>query len=159
MPLEMPPVKVLVIGAGKFQRIDNAEHHDQYPFEGITHTFDLNGHWFPDGLKEGFDLIICHHVVEHLHSLTNFMNNCHMILNLGGVLEIETPNAGVNSDLTHCDPTHIRCYRKATFENYFTPEGIEKFGYTDKAWKIVEIYTKRLEITDDTIVVKLTPIK
>lgn len=87
------------------------------------------------------------------------MDQAHELLKEGGVLEIETPNAGVNYDLTHCDPTHIRCYRKATFTNYFTPKGIEKFGYTNKAWEILELYTFRTEITDDTIRAVMKPIK
>ena len=86
-------MRKLILGAGKNQRIEGAEHHDQYPFPGIDHVFDLNGNWFPEGLKEGYNLITCDHVIEHLHSLTNFMNNCHMILKPDGWLELTTPTA------------------------------------------------------------------
>jgi hypothetical protein len=151
--------RVLILGAGKYEREQDAEHHDQFQFEGIDHVFDLNGNWFPQGLKEGYDVIKTNHVVEHLHSLTNFMNSAWSILNPSGVLHIITPNAGVNPDLDFCDPTHIRCYRKATFTNYFTPAGISKFGYTDKAWDILDLHTFRTEITDDTIYFLGQPIK
>ena len=94
------------------------------------------------------------HVVEHLQSLITFMNECHRVLKLGGSLYIETPLAGADPDLEFADPTHVRCYRKHSFINYFTLEGIRNFGYTDKAWAI-------LFISDENSLLKvhLTPIK
>ena len=149
---------ILVLGAGKNQRIEGARHHDRYKFPGIDTVFDLNSdHWFihtPMATR-----IIATHVIEHVDSLINFMDQAWTILDIGGVLEIETPNAGVNPDLTHCDPTHVRCYRPYTFHNYFTPYGIEKFGYTSKAWRIIEVKTVQLEVPDDVIIAKLSPIK
>jgi SAM-dependent methyltransferase len=148
---------ILVLGAGKNQRIDGAMHHDRNRFPGIDLTFDLNEHWPMD--FNVCEKIIATHVVEHLKDLVNFMDQAHDVLKVDGVLEIETPNAGMNPDLTHCDPTHVRCYRPFTFHNYFTPYGIEKFGYTDKAWNIIEVKTVKLEVDDDVIIAKLSPIK
>jgi hypothetical protein len=125
--------KTIILGAGKTQRIDGADHLDRFTFEGIQITHDLN--LIPWPIKDSTYMhASAIHVVEHLHSLINFMNEAHRILQVGGDLYIETPEAGADSDLTHADPTHIRCYRKYTFINYFTPRGIENFGYTDKAW-------------------------
>ena len=156
-------MKTLVLGAGKYQRVEGAEHQDQFPFDGIDHVFDLNKDWVIDGFaplpKNTYDRILAIHVVEHLKSLIHFMDNCHDILPEGGTLTIETPNAGVNPDLEFCDPTHIRLYRPYTFHNYFTPEGIAKFGYTNKAWEFILVETFQMEVQDDCIRVIATPIK
>lgn len=148
---------ILVLGAGKNQRIAGATHQDRHRFPGIDLVFDLNEHW-PMSANIA-EKIISTHVVEHLKNLIDFMDQAWDILKFDGELEIETPNAGVNPDLTHCDPTHVRCYRPYTFYNYFTPYGIEKFGYTNKPWLILEIKTIQLEVPDDVIYVKLRPIK
>lgn len=148
--------RILILGAGKSERIEGATHVDQFPFEGIDIVADLNKEWFP--VTEGYDLIIAKHLVEHLDNLFYFMNCCWMILKPDGILEIETPNAGINFDLTHSDPTHVRCFRPHSFINYFTPEGIEKFGYTDKPWKL-DVSTFQLEVPHDCIRVIATPIK
>lgn len=151
-------MRTLVLGAGKWQRIEGADHQDRIKFAGINRQFDLNMIAWPVS-SDHYDQIIATHVVEHLESLIHFMEQCHRALAKGGQLIIETPNAGVNPDLTHCDPTHIRCFRPGTFENYFTERGITRFGYTDKAWTIVEMATFELEVPHDTIRVVLTPIK
>lgn len=147
----------LILGAGRYQRIEGATHQDRTNFPGIDLVFDLDGHWpIAHNVCES---ITATHVVEHLKSLINFMNQAWDVLRFDGELTIETPNAGVNPDLTHCDPTHVRCYRPYTFHNYFTPYGIQKFGYTNKAWLILEIKTIQLEVPDDVIYVNLRPIK
>lgn len=157
-------MKTLVLGAGQHERIEGAVHHDGRKFDGIDLVFDLNKRWSIDCCgtpiePNTYDRIIATHVVEHLNSLIHFMNNCHEVLPGGGTLTIETPNAGVNPDLEFCDPTHVRCYRPYTFHNYFTPEGIAKFGYTNKAWEFILVETFQLEIPCDCIRVIATPIK
>lgn len=151
-------MRTLILGAGKYQRQDKAFHVDILPFKGIDLVHDLNQTPWPI-VSDSFDAAMAIHVVEHLQSLINFMNECHRIIAKGGELYIETPLAGANPDLEFCDPTHIRCYRKHTFINYFTKSGIEKFGYTDKAWAVLHVGTKTLEVPDDTLVFHGTPIK
>lgn len=148
----------IVLAAGKHERIEGAMHQDIRPFEGIGHVFDLNADFWPIDFENLFDKVTANHIVEHLKDLIHFMDKCHFMIKPNGTLEIETPNAGMNPDLTNCDPSHVMCYRPHTFINYFTPEGIEKFGYTDKAWKI-EVSTFQLEVPDDCIKVIATPIK
>lgn len=151
-------MKTLVLGAGKWQRIEGADHQDRINFPGIKHVFDLNQERWPIGMED-YDQIIATHVVEHLRDLIHFMNECHWSIRQRGRLIIETPNAGINPDLTHCDPTHVRCYRPGTFENYFTEEGKKRFGYVQRTWRIVEMATFQLEVPNDCIRVVLTPIK
>ena len=94
------------------------------------------------------------HVVEHLDSLIAFMDEAHRVLKPGGSLYLETPLAGVNPDLTHADPTHVRCYRIHSFCNYFSPEGVDRFGYTDRSWNFFV-----LRVQNDCIVVHAYPLK
>lgn len=148
----------IVLGAGVHQRIEGAEHQDVLNLEGIDHVFDLNDDRWPL-LLDHYDVVIASHVVEHLNNLIHFMGRCYLILKPGGKVYIETPNAGVNPDLTHCDPTHVRCYRPYTFHNYFTKYGIEQFGYTHQPWDIINIRTVKYEIENDVIIAELTPIK
>lgn len=151
--------KSLIVGAGKhYKKHDCDVTLDIRPFPNIDVICDLNYQPWPFQACE-FSYIYAIHVVEHICSLIAFMDEAHRILNRGGELHIETPNAGVNPDLEFCDPTHVRCYRPYTFYNYFTPEGIAKFGYTDKAWKILSMETPQLEVPNDIIKVVLTPLK
>lgn len=147
---------MISLGAGN-QRIEGFTHQDKRPFKGIDHWFDLNDDVWPLEFNY-YDKVVCLHCVEHLNDLIHFMDRVWCILKPDGVLEIETPNAGVNFDLSNCDPTHVMCYRPGTFENYFTDHGIEKFGYTNKAWKM-SIETFQLEVPNDCIRVIATPIK
>ncbi len=148
----------IVLGAGTKQRIEGADHHDILQLDGITRVFDLNSERWP--LEDDwYDMVVASHVVEHLESLINFMNEAHRIIKPGGKIYIETPNAGVNPDLEFCDPTHIRCYRPYTFYNYFTEYGITQFSYTNKPWAIINVKTVCYEIPNDVIIAELTPIK
>lgn len=149
---------MIILGAGVHQRVDGAEHHDRIQLEGIAHVFDLNVTPWPLQ-SDHYETVIASHVVEHLESLISFMDEAHRILQPGGKVYIETPNAGVNPDLTHCDPTHKRCYRPYTFHNYFTEYGIAQFGYTNKPWAIINVKTVKYEIPNDVIIAELTPIK
>lgn len=145
--------KMLILGAGKYQRVPGATHVDRLPFPGIDKTRDLDIHnWALE--TNYYTHISAIHVVEHLDSLINFMDNCHDLLTQGGTLYIETPEAGGDPDLEFADPTHVRCYRPYSFINYFTPEGIEKFGYTNKAWAFY-----RAEARQSIVYIHCSPIK
>jgi ubiquinone/menaquinone biosynthesis C-methylase UbiE len=144
---------MLIIGAGKSQRRRGAVHIDIHPFPGIDIVHDLNKVPWPinDNTHEH---ISCIHVVEHLRDLVSFMNEAHRVLTKGGTMYLETPEAGSDFDLTHSDPTHVRCYRVYSFINYFTPEGIAKFGYTDKAWAFYKCLAE-----DGVLKVHCSPVK
>lgn len=144
----------LILGCGKrWVKEPGDVFCDIRPFENVDVVCDLNKvPWqFEDN---SFIHVSAIHLVEHLDSLIDFMNECWRILKPGGSLYIETPLAGGDIDLTHADPTHIRCYRLHTFVNYFSLEGIEKFGYTDKAWNFFH-----LQVKANVIVVHAYPIK
>jgi predicted SAM-dependent methyltransferase len=144
----------LIVGCGpNWPKRENDIFLDVRPFDNVDVVHDLNfTPWpFEDNSMTEISAI---HVVEHLNSLLDFMNESHRILQKGGALYIETPEAGANPDLQFADPTHVRCYRKHTFINYFTLSEAHKFGYTDKLWAIMHI-----ESRDGNLIVHLTPIK
>jgi predicted SAM-dependent methyltransferase len=148
----------LVLGAGPhWPKIRNDQYHDIFvdirPFPNIDVVHDLNViPWpFPDNSVGSISAI---HVVEHLRCLVTFMNECWRILSPGGSLYIETPHAGMDVDLEFADPTHVRCYTKHSFINYFTKEGVNNFGYTDKAWCIYH-----LDVKNNCIIFHGAPIK
>lgn len=117
----------------------------------VVHDLNVTPWPWPDAM---FIHVSAVHLVEHLRDLLSFMNEAHRVLAPGGSLYIETPLAGADYDLTHADPTHVRCYRLHTFINYFSPEGVEKFQYTDKAWNI-----HTLKVVNNCIVFHAYPIK
>jgi hypothetical protein len=152
------PVKRLILGPGKhWPKIQDhlyADHFcDVLPFDNVDSVHDLNKvPWpFPD---RSFIHVSAIHLVEHLQQLVSFMNEAWRVLEPGGTLYIETPEAGGDYDLTHADPTHVRCYRIHSFINYFLPEGVQKFGYTDKAWTFV-----KTESRDGILFIAAIPIK
>jgi SAM-dependent methyltransferase len=128
---------------------------DRVFFNGVDRVHDLDYYPWPVA-DESCEVITAFHLVEHLRSLlVPFMNECWRILQPGGVLHITTPQAGANVDLEWRDPTHIRCYRPGSFQNYLTPEGIARWGYTDRAWRF-----PRLETTPKgVLIVEAHPVK
>lgn len=144
----------LVLGAGpRYLKQKDEYLVDIRPFENVDAVYDLNKVPWPWDARF-FIHVSAVHVVEHLHSLVNFMNECWRVLQPGGSLYLETPLAGANPDLEYADPEHIRCYRIHTFVNYFSLEGIERFGYTDKPWNFFH-----LKVVNDCIILHAYPIK
>lgn len=144
----------LVVGCGpEWPKTKDDVFLDRIKFSGVDVVHDLNVVPWPFG-DGTFDEVSAIHVVEHLQSLLSFMDEAHRVLKPGGSLYIETPEAGGNFDLTHADPTHVRCYRKHTFINYFTRAEAHKFGYTNRLWAILH-----LEVRNAVIIVHLSPIK
>jgi len=144
----------LVVGCGpNWPKRPNDVFLDIRPFDGVDVIHNLDQCPWPFN-ENTFDEISAIHVVEHLQNLLDFMDECHRILKPGGALYIETPEAGANPDLQFADPTHVRCYRKHTFVNYFTRSEAPKFGYTDKHWSIWH-----LEAKDGNLIFHGQPIK
>jgi len=132
----------LIVGCGpNWPKRENDIFLDVRPFAGVDVVHDLDDCPWPFK-TDSFNEVSAIHVVEHLKNLVAFMYECLRILKPGGSLYIETPEAGADLDLHFADPTHIRCYRKHTFVNYFTRAEAPKFGYTDKHWSIWHLESK-----------------
>ena len=104
--------------------------------------------WKDDSIEE----ILSEHFVEHIKSLTLFMNNCHRVLMSGSLLTIVTPHP--LSEWYWQDPTHIRGYTANTFALYCTGypgtlhSGIVPWSKADvyEEYKIVNAIVGRLVI-------------
>lgn len=154
----------LIVGSGKhFKRQKGDTLVDIKPFDGVDVVHDLNVIPWPFE-DNSYDEIIALHVVEHLQSLVNFMDESWRILKKDGILHIETPLAGSgNVELEWADPTHIRCFTTYSFHNYFTDHGVAQFGYTDRIWDTIKLHTEpinpHLGLHPDVVVYKGTPRK
>lgn len=148
-------MKTLHLGAGRHTaKTPEDTFLDLRPFDRIDIVHDLNSRPWPIPDSE-YEHISALHVVEHLETkLLPFMNECWRILKQGGSMYLTTPDAGGDVDLAWCDPTHVRLYRPYSFLNYFSPEGVERFGYTDKPWMF-----SKCESVDSEIRVHAWPIK
>jgi predicted SAM-dependent methyltransferase len=147
-------MKRLILGAGKWTEKKAGDVFcDIRPFDNIDVVHDLNVLPWPFE-DNSFMHTSALHVVEHLDNLLDFMNECHRVLKPGCSVYIETPLAGGDPDLEFADPTHKRCFRPYTWHNYFSPEGIEQFGYTDKPWCLL-----KQEVKDNVIIIHASTIK
>lgn len=146
----------LVVGCGPLHRRVEGEtllDRIQFPNVDIVHDLDEIPWPFEDN---SYTSIVAQHVVEHLHALLiPFMDECWRILRPGGSVYIETPLAGGDVDLEWADPTHVRCYRIHSFVNYLSLEGIERFGYTKRAWNFFHLKVDK----DNNLIVHAYPIK
>lgn len=112
---------------------------DILPGDGVDMVCDLNAYPWP--IAAGAALHVnASHLLEHLENPVAFMDECWRILSPGGTLYVEVPDAA-SVDLAWADPTHKRPYRVHSFINYFTVEGVHKFGYSRHAWAILHLRT------------------
>ncbi len=144
----------LILGCGKkHAKAGDELLCDRIKFDNVDVVHDLNVVPWP-WQNNQFTRVSACHLIEHLDDLVSFMDECWRILQPGGSLFLTTPLAGVNPDLEWADPTHRRCYRIHTFANYFSPEGVLAFGYTQRAWNFFV-----LRVEGDCIVVHAYPLK
>lgn len=132
--------KTIILGAGpKAEKRPGVVNVDIRCFPGIDVVHDLDKRpWpFDDGVAYHVNAT---HVLEHLESLPETMDELHRILSPGGSLYIEVPIVTrENLDLAFSDPTHLQYLRIHSFLNYFTvpallnPAGNES-RYVEHAW-------------------------
>jgi SAM-dependent methyltransferase len=124
----------LNIGAG-YQKNDGYTGVDIRPISDIQLDIEKEvWPWADDSIEE----IVSEHVVEHIHSLPDFLNNCHRVLKPGGQLLILTPHP--LCEFFWGDPTHIRGYTPNTFLVYAT--GIHTTEHAGIIpWSNVEAWT------------------
>lgn len=95
---------------------------DKSPQVGADLVLDVEREKLPFD-DSSVDEIYCGHLVEHLHNLIPFMNECYRVLKDGGLMTILAPY--YTSIQATQDPTHVRYISENTFK-YFTSEYIEK---------------------------------
>ena len=102
----------------------------------IVHDLDRFPWPLPDA---SFDLILCHHVIEHLGNIVRVMEELHRIGRHGAMVEIITPH--FSSLYSWQDPTHRHHLALDSFD-YFTADTRHTNFYTPKRFRVIE---KRLQ--------------
>jgi|GEM_PF-4902788 len=90
-------------------------------------------------LDEGsVDLVLAHHVIEHMEDPEGFMDECHRVLRPGGHLAVETPDIRRNR-FFYDDPTHLRPFDQRSLESLvarrFTVEWSQLFAPLPVVWR------------------------
>ena len=130
-------MKILDVGCGQRKR-ENAIGIDVNPRSQADLIHDLNVFPWPSPDDE-FDLIYCHHILEHLDDVVGTIEEIHRIARNGAVVEIRTPH--FSSLYSWQDPTHRHHFALESFD-YFTEQTNHTRFYTDRRFRIVE---KRIE--------------
>lgn len=124
---------VLDVGAGDLQimhKLQEAGYGGEYHTQDIGHEYaytyrDLSA------VKRSYGAIICLDVIEHL-PLSDGLAMINQLINLlddGGVLIIQTPNARCVRHPLSWDMTHLHCYSVADLWAYVTCCGLAANGY------------------------------
>ncbi len=93
---------VLDIGCGP-SKVENAWGIDIFQYPEVNQILDLNETpW--DLPSNHFKTIYAHHVIEHVSSIPDFMNEVHRISKHGATLHVITPH--FSSVDSYSDPTH-----------------------------------------------------
>jgi hypothetical protein len=124
---------VLDVGAGdlrtklKFEQAGyTGEYHTQDIGEEFTYTYRTI-----DEVKSQYAAILCLDVIEHLQ-LSEGLELIHSLVNLlepGGVVVIQTPNARCVRNPLSWDITHLHCYNIYDLWAYLTSMGLRVEGY------------------------------
>ncbi len=103
----------------------------------VDQEIDLDVPGWSKSITGKFDTIYAEDIVEHLHGLVAFMDNCWDIANPKCKMFIRTPS--YDAEFGWIDPTHIRLYALDTWD-FFDPEtpyGKYNTQLTDKKWKVI----------------------
>jgi 2-polyprenyl-3-methyl-5-hydroxy-6-metoxy-1,4-benzoquinol methylase len=88
-----------------------------------------------------FDLVILSHVLEHLLELSSTLHMLKQLLDEGGVVYVECPNAQnynkvIHAPLQEFNTEHINHFTEVSFENLFGLNGFKKIATGNKTDKI-----------------------
>lgn len=107
--------KILDVGCGR-NKVSGAVGLDRIPVPGVEVVHDLE--IFPYPLEDNsFDEIYARHVIEHVASVSGFLDELHRIAKPGARLYINTPHYSYSNSWR--DPTHrwhFSCYSFEYFE-------------------------------------------
>lgn len=116
-------------------------------------AIDLEEAQLPYG-DDSVDIIVAHHVLEHIFNLIPLMNECHRVLREDGFMEIAVPHFPHPDSVK--DPDHKRFFVPETFRGYFcdyAAAGLFPF-YQIKPWRM-----RHLDVTEAEIKVVMAPLK
>lgn len=140
--------KILEVGCGPKDRqvkgtdgIDIIDFGQKYVGDFLTYEF-----------KEKYDIIIMHHVVEHIQDTVALFNKCIDVLNKKGVVDIRVPCWP--HEFAFIDPTHVKFIPFPGFFLYFTKDSPAGHFYSKKEFVITKVERDRWD-WEGHIVMKL----
>jgi len=130
---------ILEIGCGpKDRQIKEADGIDLIDF-GQKYVGDFMTYKFP----KKYDIIFCHHVIEHLPDTVAFFNKVGEVLKTSGLIDIRVPT--YPSEFAFIDPTHVKFIPGPVFFFYFTKDSPAGHFYSKKEFEITKVERDRYE--------------
>lgn len=134
-----PNLRVLDVGCGD-KKAAGAVGIDCRPLPTVDVVHDLDAHpWpLPDN---GFDVIICSHVIEHVGDVARFLREVHRVGAAGARVRIETPHFSSLDSWT--DPSHRQHLSSRSFD-FFTADGYLNDGRVFRVERVALTFRKAL---------------
>jgi len=130
---------ILEIGCGpKDRQIKEADGIDLIDF-GQKYVGDFMTYKFP----KKYDIIFCHHVIEHIPDTVAFFNKVGDVLKTSGLIDIRVPT--YPSEFAFIDPTHVKFIPGPVFFFYFTKDSPAGHFYSKKEFEITKVERDRYE--------------
>ncbi len=82
-----------------------------------------------------YDVVICHHMVEHIHDTVALFDKIGDVLKSGGLLDIRVPTYPFPEAFQ--DPTHVKFVPNETFFAYFTDASPAGHCYSRSTFSIL----------------------
>ena len=117
---------ILHLGAGQ-RKIRGAFTVDINPRTNPSLTWDLNQLPYPLP-DDQFDVIVCHHVLEHLDNVLGVMEEIHRVGRAGARVFIRTPH--FSSWQFYTDPTHRHPFTSRSFDYFIPGTALHAYDYS-----------------------------
>ena len=134
-------MKILDVGCGT-NKFEGAIGLDNNPKTAADVIHDLGDLPYPFADDE-FDLIVSHHVIEHVPDVMAFVTELHLITRPGGRIRLLTPHY-TNPDWAN-DPTHRNHFNSYSFNTFMPNRQVFDF-YTDVQLNPVTTYVSLLSL-------------
>jgi SAM-dependent methyltransferase len=102
-----------------------------------------------------YDMVICHHIVEHIPDTVALFDKIGEILKPGGLLDIRVPTFPFPEAFQ--DPTHVKFVPNESFFAYFTKESPAGHCYSRHAFRILASNRDRFPWELHVLMAKVAP--
>jgi len=133
--------RILDVGCGR-NKVVGAIGLDRFPVEGVDLVYDLEVFPYPFEASS-FDEIYARHVIEHVESVSCFLDELHRIAKPGARLYIHTPHYSYSHSWR--DPTHRWHFSSYSFE-YFEAGHPADYYASEKKFRVVSVRVTMLNL-------------
>jgi SAM-dependent methyltransferase len=120
-----PEQKILHIGCGR-HKVPGALGLDITAMPGVDVVLDLDKEKLPFA-NNSFELVMAHHVLEHLRNLPDVLGELHRVCQPGAIIDIVVPYYTCVGAFG--DPTHVRFFTYRTLEHFAETEDKERYTW------------------------------